>query len=132
MKPSDTIDGIEPHLPLVLVVDDVEDNRIIYGDYLVACGFRVAFAEDGLDAIDAALVELPDLILMDLAMPRLDGLEATKRLRADARTHAIPILAISGHSLKEALQHRRIFDGFLLKPCTPDLVELEIKRLLAR
>ena len=73
--------------PLVLVVDDFADAREMYGEYLKFCGFRVAEAQNGVEAIDKAKRLKPDLILMDLSMPLIDGWEATRRLKADGTGH---------------------------------------------
>ncbi len=82
--------------PLVLVVDDFADAREMYGEYLKFCGFRVAEAQNGVEAIDKAKRLKPDLILMDLSMPVVDGWEATRRLKADASTKGIPVVALTG------------------------------------
>ena len=82
--------------PLVLVVDDFADAREMYGEYLKFCGFRVAEAQNGVEAIEKAKRLKPDLILMDLSMPVVDGWEATRRLKADSTTKAIPVVALDG------------------------------------
>jgi two-component system, cell cycle response regulator DivK len=110
----------------VLLVEDYEDAREMYRDYLVYAGFEVETAENGLEAIDKARSLAPDLILMDLALPILDGWEATRRLKADARTATIKVVALSAHAM--SAEERRAAaagcDGFIAKPCLPqDLVE---------
>jgi two-component system, cell cycle response regulator DivK len=85
--------------PLVLVVDDSEDNREMFTEFLSFSGFRVAQAATGREALDQAFQLLPDLILMDLSLPELDGLEATRQLKSDGRTKRIPIVALTGHAL---------------------------------
>src|SRR5438045_3160940 len=82
---------------LVLIVDDVEDNLDAYSQYLLFRGYQVALAGDGEDALQQALKLRPDLIVMDLAMPIMDGWETTRRLRADERTQSIPVIALTGH-----------------------------------
>ena len=76
--------------PLILIVDDVKDNRTVYVLYLKFSGFRVAEAENGEEAIRQAEALLPDLIVMDLSLPVMDGWEATRRLKSDPRTKRIP------------------------------------------
>src|SRR2546427_12324200 len=83
----------------VLIVDDVEDNRRIYAMFLQFEGFEVTTAVDGHDALNQARAHPPDLVVMDLAIPRLDGLEVTRTLKRDGRTRAISVIAGSGHAL---------------------------------
>jgi len=85
--------------PLVLLVDDAEDNREVYEQFLTFSGFRVQIAVDGLDAIEKAKSLKPDVIVMDLSLPKLDGWEATRRLKAAAETKTIPIVALSAHAM---------------------------------
>ena len=118
--------------PLVLVVEDYQDAREMYAAYLQFSGFDVAEATNGLEAIEKAQELLPDIILMDLALPRLDGWEATRRLKKDAQTCDIPIVALTGHALPghaEGAQQAGC-DAFVTKPCLPDALVAEIKRLL--
>ena len=118
--------------PLVLVVEDYQDAREMYAAYLQFSGFDVAEATNGLEAIEKARQLLPDIILMDLALPRLDGWEATRRLKKDAQTQDIPIVALTGHALPghaEGAQQAGC-DAFVTKPCLPDALVAEIKRLL--
>jgi two-component system, cell cycle response regulator DivK len=83
---------------LVLVVEDYQDAREMYAAYLQFSGYRVAEATDGLEAIEKSLELQPDIILMDLALPKMDGWEATRRLKADERTKDIPIVALTGRA----------------------------------
>ena len=85
--------------PLILVVDDFRDNREMYVDYLRYSGFRVEEASDGQQALQKASALAPDLIVMDLALPGMDGWEATRRLKDDHRTRHIPVIALTGHAL---------------------------------
>ena len=82
--------------PLILVVDDYEDAREMYAEYLRFCGFRVAEARNGNEALEQAFTLMPDLILMDLSLPGMDGWEATRQLKADERTRNIPVVALTG------------------------------------
>lgn len=119
--------------PLVLVVDDVAHGREIFAEYLEFRGFRVATAADGLEALDKAFELLPDIILMDLSLPQLDGWEATKRLKGDDRTRTIPIIALTAHALASA--HDKAMaagcDSVVTKPCIPRDLEAEVRRQLA-
>ena len=122
-----------PLAPLVLVVDDVAHGREIFAEYLEFRGFRVATAADGLEALDKAFELLPDVILMDLSLPGLDGWEATKRLKSDERTKSIPVIALTAHALASA--HDKAMaagcDSVVTKPCPPRDLEAEVRRQLA-
>ena len=119
--------------PLVLVVDDVAHGREIFAEYLEFRGFRVETASDGLEALDKAFELLPDIILMDLSLPQLDGWEATRRLKGDDRTRTIPIIALTAHALASA--HDKAMaagcDSVVTKPCIPRDLEAEVRRQLA-
>jgi CheY-like chemotaxis protein len=119
---------------LVLVVEDYQDAREMYAAYLQFSGFEVAEAANGVEAVEKATELLPDIILMDLALPRMDGWEATRRLKADARTRHIPVVALTGHALAGHADGAREAgcDAFVTKPCLPDALVAEIRRLLDR
>ena len=118
---------------LVLVVEDYEDAREMYSAYLQFSGYRVAEATNGLEAIQKTLELMPDIILMDLALPKMDGWEATRRLKTDERTKHIPIVALTGHALAGYAEGARQAgcDAFVTKPCLPDALVVEIQRMLA-
>ncbi len=118
--------------PLVLVVDDFADNREMYSEYLTFSGYEVIGATNGKEAIDAAQQRLPDIIIMDLSLPVMDGWEATRRLKADERTKRIPVVALTGHALAGHSKSARDSgcDSVLAKPCLPDQLVAEIKRIL--
>ena len=118
-----------PLLPLVLVVDDYADAREMYSQYLKFSGFRVAQASDGAQALEQAFLLLPDVILMDMSLPVMDGWEATSRLKADTRTRHIPVVALTGHA---DTQRTDTYDAFLLKPCPPDDMVQQIRRVLSK
>ncbi len=120
--------------PLVLVVDDMLDVREVVAEYLEHHHYRVATAEDGLDGLEKAFELCPDLILMDLAMPKLDGWEATRRLKRDPRTRLIPVIAFTGHVLKQHLEEARAAgcDLVLTKPLRPGDLEAQVRKLLGR
>ncbi len=113
----------------VLLVDDHEDSRIIYRTALQHAGFSVAECSDGESAVRCARQEGPDLILMDLSLPVLDGWEATRILKSDERTRHIPIVALTANALLADRARARAlsFDGFLTKPITPRRVLSEIE-----
>jgi two-component system, cell cycle response regulator DivK len=81
----------------ILVVDDFDDTRLLLRTWLERRGFRVIEAEDGVQAIAKAQNESPDLIIMDVEMPKLDGLAATRRIRAVKELDAVPIVAVSAY-----------------------------------
>lgn len=116
--------------PLVLIVDDVDHGREIYSEYLEFRGFRVATAADGEEALDKAFDLLPDVILMDLSLPKLDGWEATKRLKNDPRTREIPVVALTAHALASAHDRAKEAgcDVVVTKPCLPRDLEAEVRR----
>ena len=119
--------------PLILVVDDYQDAREMYAEYLQFSGFRVAEAKNGNEAVDQAFALKPDLILMDLSLPGMDGWEATRRLKADEATKHIPIVALTGHALAGASEGARKAgcDSFVTKPCLPDDLVVEVRRMLS-
>ena len=127
-----TAAGASRRKSIVLVVDDFADNREMYTQFLEFSGFRVAEAQNGHEALAKAFALTPDLIVMDLSLPGLDGWEATRRLKADDRTRAIPIIALTGHALaghsKGAMDAG--CDAFITKPCLPERLMEEIKSML--
>ena len=119
--------------PLVLVVEDYQDAREMYAAYLQFSGFQVAEATNGVEAVDKSIELMPDIILMDLALPKMDGWEATRRLKMDERTRHIPVVALTGHALAGHAEGARQAgcDSFVTKPCLPDALVAEIHRMLA-
>ena len=120
--------------PLILLVDDAEDAREMYGTRLADVGLRVENAVDGEHALWKVDALGPDLVVMDLAMPTLDGWEATRKIKAHPKTRHIPVVALTGHVTPDALRRAREAgaDVVLTKPCTPDALLAVIRRLLAR
>jgi two-component system, cell cycle response regulator DivK len=117
---------------LVLLVDDYPDNRDIYVQYLTYAGLRVEEAENGHQALDKAFTIRPDVIVMDLSLPGLDGWEATRRLKQDPRTRDTPVIALTGHALAG---HSKVAldagcDVFITKPCLPERLLEEIRAVL--
>lgn len=115
----------------ILVVEDVELNRDLLTQLLEA-DYALAFAGDGLAAVEFAARSRPDLILMDLSLPKLDGYEATRRLKADAATAAIPVVVLSAHAMKADEERARAAgcDDFLTKPIDEDRLFAAIARQL--
>jgi CheY-like chemotaxis protein len=112
--------------PAILLVEDYDDAREMYRDYLEYAGFDVETARDGHEALAKARAILPDLILMDLSLPGMDGWEATRVLKRDPATRHIVVVALSAHALAAEGERARVAgcDGFIAKPCLPpDLVE---------
>jgi two-component system cell cycle response regulator DivK len=116
----------------VLIVDDAADARSLYGEYLEFCGFRVISAIDGLQGLSMAQLHMPDIILMDLAVPRINGWEAIRQLRSNPRTREIPVVAVSPHagSDEPARAREAGADVCLTKPCVPSQVARAISALL--
>lgn len=109
-------------LPIVLVVDDMEDNRDVVSIVLQQAGYHVEVAVDGLDAVTRARSLRPNLILMDLAMPRMDGFEATRAIRAMPALRTVPIIALSAFVDADSTE-RALAAGCteaVGKPCSPD------------
>jgi two-component system cell cycle response regulator DivK len=123
-----------PPLPLVLVVDDHEEGREGCARLLVQAGFRVATAINGLDGLVKALSLRPDVIVMDLAMPHLDGLDCTRQLAASSLTREIPVIVLTAHATPEAraLALDAGCRGFVVKPFLPPLLIAEVGRLAGR
>ncbi len=119
--------------PLVLVVEDDPYLRKFYVEYLSISGFEAIEAVNGAEAIECTSSRLPDVVLMDLGLPIVDGWEATRRLKQDARTASIPVVALTAHDGSGALQRARSVgcDWFVPKPCSPDALIAEIDRILA-
>ena len=111
----------DPWRPTVLVVDDSKENRDFLAQ-LLEKHYRVLIAEDGRKAIDVTQSERPDLILMDLSLPVVDGWEATRTIKSDARLRPIPIIAVTAHAAKEDWDGIRAAgcDSFLAKPVDMD------------
>ena len=116
----------------VLLVDDYPDAREMYSEYLKFSGFDVVEATNGVEALQRAIDTSPDIILMDLSLPVMDGWEATRRLKEDVRTAAIPVVALTGHALAGMFEgaKRAGCDAFVTKPCLPEDLVKEIRNVL--
>jgi two-component system cell cycle response regulator DivK len=118
---------------MILLVEDNADNQEIYRIILAHHGYTVLQAWDGESGVRMAREHRPDLILMDLTMPVIDGLEATRMLKADPATAAIPIIALTAHAMQEdqAAAAEAGCVAFLAKPAEPRAVAAEVERVLA-
>jgi two-component system cell cycle response regulator DivK len=118
--------------PMVLIVEDYSDAREMYAEYLEFQGFRVEQARNGKEAIASAAAHPPDVVLMDLSLPVMDGWEATRRLKADERTRHVPVIALTGHALAGTVETatQAGCDGFITKPCLPEDLVAEIRKAI--
>lgn len=116
----------------VLIVEDNVDNREVIRTVLTHHGYEVIEAVDGVEGIDKAGQEKPDIILMDLSLPKMDGWEATRRLKADDELKNIPVIAITAHAMSgdEEKALKQGCNGYLAKPCTPKSVIDIVKKFI--
>ena len=120
-------------MSLILLVEDNEMNRDMLSRRLIRKGYKVEFAVDGAQGVEVATEKLPDLILMDMSLPIIDGWEATKKLKAQAATANIPIIALTAHAMSEDRERalNAGCDDYDTKPVElPRLIE-KIEALLA-
>src|SRR5688572_29732757 len=110
--------------PLVLLADDFEDARDLYREYLRFRGYRTITAADGVEAVEVAHARQPDVIFLDIRMPRMSGIEAMQELKAHPRFTRVPIVALTAHAAERVRFLAKGFDAVLSKPCPPErLVE---------
>jgi len=118
----------------ILVIEDQEDNRQIVRDLVTASGYELIEATTGEDGLDAAAREQPDLILMDIQLPGIDGYEVTRRIKADPKLSKIPIIAVTSYALSG--DDKKAFaagcDGYVTKPYSPRLLLAKIREYLPR
>jgi len=119
--------------PLILLVEDQSDLRQLYARQLALCGYDVIEARDGAEAVAHTTASAPDVVLMDLSLPVMDGWEATRQLKTDGRTAHIPVVALTAHDGAGELQRATSAgcDWFVPKPCPPDALIAEVRRVLA-
>ena len=119
--------------PLILLVEDQSDLRQLYAQQLEQSGFDVIEAGNGADALVHTAEHVPDVVLMDLSLPILDGWEATRRIKTDRRTAHVPVLALTAHDGSGEMERatRAGFDWFVPKPCPPAALVAEVRRVLA-
>jgi two-component system cell cycle response regulator DivK len=117
----------------ILVVEDTEDNRKILRDLLTSAGFELIEATDGESGIRMANEERPDLILMDIQLPLVNGYEATRRIKANPDTRHIPILAVTSYALSgdEAKAIEAGCDGYIAKPFSPRNLLAKVRDFLS-
>ncbi len=118
----------------ILVVEDNEDNRVIYGTMLRAHGFVVHEADSAEPAIASMRASPPDLVLMDLGLPSMDGVEATRVIKSDPAIANIPVLALTAHALLSERQRaiQAGVDGYLVKPIGVTALIREVERALGQ
>lgn len=116
----------------ILVVEDQEDNRQILRDLLTNVGYDMIEAENGEDGIAMAAAKKPDLILMDIQLPVLDGYEATRRIKADPALKAIPIIVVTSYALSgdETKARAAGCDAYVTKPYSPRALLVKIREFL--
>jgi two-component system cell cycle response regulator DivK len=117
----------------ILVVDDHEDNRQILRVLLASAGYVMIEAQNGETALAAALSERPDLILMDIQLPDLDGYEVTRRIKSNPRSHDVPIIAVTSYALSDD-ERKALAAGciaYVAKPYSPMQLLAKIKKYLA-
>ena len=116
----------------ILVVEDTPDNRQILRDLLTSAGYEVIEAINGAEGVAAAIEHLPDLILMDIQLPVLDGYEATRRIKAHAATAKIPIIAVTSYALSgdETKAREAGCDGYVAKPFSPRQLLAKVREFL--
>jgi two-component system, cell cycle response regulator DivK len=117
----------------ILVIEDQQDNRQILRDLLKSADFEVIEAEDGEAGLAAAATHRPDLILMDIQLPAIDGYEATRRIKADAALRAIPVIAVTSYGLTGDAEKARAAgcDAYISKPYSPRQLLAKVREYLS-
>ena len=117
----------------ILLVEDTEDNRVIVRDLVSSAGYELLEAVDGAEGLAMAEKEKPDLILMDIQLPVMDGYEATRRIKANPALKHIPIIAVTSYALSGDEEKTRAAgcDGYIAKPFSPRQLLKQIGELLA-
>ena len=116
----------------ILIIEDQEDNRTIMRDLLTAAGFELIEAANGEEGVKLAQSERPDLILMDIQLPIIDGYEATRQIRAIVDLKSIPIIAVTSYALSgdEAKTREAGCNGYVSKPFSPRQLLAKVRELL--
>ena len=119
-------------LPTILVVEDNEDNREMVVKVLKRNSYQVVEAVDGEEAIEKAKIEKPDLILLDIYLPKIDGYEAARRLKSDRNLRNIPVIALTAHAMKGNMEEALAAgcNGFISKPINVRELPQQIERFL--
>jgi CheY-like chemotaxis protein len=120
-----------PGSPLVLIVDDDQNSREGVAEFLLAAGYRVSEAADGPEALAKALRRRPDVVLLDLAIPKLDGWTVARTLKADPGLKSVPVVAFSAFDYPNERKRAEVAgcDAFLAKPCDPAKLVETVRRL---
>jgi CheY-like chemotaxis protein len=116
----------------ILVVEDNENNRYMMKFLLEENGYQVIEAKDGVEGVKMAVIEKPDLILMDIQLPLLDGYKATKQIKANKKTCNIPIIAVTSYAMvgdREKILKAGC-NGYIEKPINPEIFIEEVKQYL--
>jgi two-component system cell cycle response regulator DivK len=118
---------------LILAVEDQEDNMKILRDLLTSAGYELIEAENGQEALAAVAKRQPDLILMDIQIPIIDGYEVTRRIKADPALRSIPIIAVTSHAIGSGEEKARAAgcDDFVAKPYSPRQLLTKIRQYLS-
>jgi two-component system, cell cycle response regulator DivK len=126
--PHECVPGVS-----ILLVDDFEDGLELYQEYLTYRGYRVIVARSGEEAVAQAHAHRPDLIMMDVRMPRMTGTEAMQILRTDPTFGRIPIVALTAHAMEDERSAALAagFDELIAKPCLPDQLVRAVERIVA-
>ena len=121
-------------MPKVLIVEDNEMNRDMLSRRLQRRGFTTTIAVDGGEGLLAVERETPDIIIMDMGLPVVDGWEATRRLKAAPETQKIPVIALTAHAMRGDEERARAagVDHYLTKPISPKKVVEEVRKILAQ
>ena len=116
----------------ILVIEDQEDNRRIVRDLLTSVGYEIIEAVTGDDGVSAAAAHVPDLILMDIQLPGLDGYEATRRIKANPALYHIPIIAVTSYALSgdDVKAFEAGCNGYVAKPFSPRALLAKIREYL--
>jgi len=116
----------------ILVIEDTEDNRQIIRDLLTSVGYELIEATDGAEGVAIAHSQRPDLILMDIQLPVIDGYEATRRIRAIPELAKVPIIAVTSYALSgdEAKTRAAGCDGYVAKPFSPRQLLAKVREFL--
>jgi CheY-like chemotaxis protein len=116
------------------LIDDVDDNSDMYAQFLEFEGYQVATAVNGAEGIEKARALNPEVIIMDLSMPVLDGWKATRELKSGDTTREIPIIVLTAHAMKGTAESVALAgaDAYLAKPCLPEDLATEVRRQMER
>jgi two-component system cell cycle response regulator DivK len=127
-------DSTDRKAPRILVVDDAEDTRVLYATFLSFSGLTVEEASDGEMALDSIAKSPPDLVVMDLAMPRVDGWETTRLIKSNPRTQKVRVIVVTSNAMPDQVAKARAAgaDEVLTKPCLPEALLVAVRAVLAR